>query len=64
MCTYIGLSSFSSDANFPAEMTDFEKTIENIASLSDNTVTQATAQADEIANLKFMMVMAEDARSV
>lgn len=45
-------------------MTDFENTIENIASLSDNTVTQATAQADEIANLKFMMVMAEDARSV
>lgn len=64
MCYFIGLSSLSSEASFPAEMSDFEKTIQNIASLSDNTVTQATSQADDIANLKYMMVMIEDARSV
>ena len=64
MCSFIGLSELSSEADFAEEMTAFEATLASISSLSDNTVAQATSLADDIANVKYMMVLVEDARTV
>lgn len=64
MCNFIGLSDLSSEADFAEEMAAFETTLSLISSLSDNSVTQATTLADDMANVKHMMVMVEDARSV
>ncbi len=64
MCSFMGLSELSSEAEFAEEMSAFEMTLASISSLSDNSVAQATTLADDIANVKHMMVMVEDARSV
>lgn len=64
MSSFIGLGSLGSEADFAEEMSSFEKTLQAITSLSDNTVTQDTIQADDIANLKHLMVLVEDSRSV
>ena len=64
MCSFIGLSDLSSEADFTEEMTAFETTLTLIGSLSDNSITQATTLADDMANVKHMMVMVEDSRSV
>lgn len=64
MCSFIGLGSLSSEADFESEIAAFKETLDKIKELSENTANQVASLSDELAILKDTMVQIEDARSV